>query len=64
MEIKIKMGDDRDFLDALFEIEKYTEKVKLSLIAGGRKYITYILPDEWYESLNKFDKIRIEAFRN
>ena len=64
MEIKIKMSDERRFLDALFEIEKYTEEIKLSSIAGGRKYITYILPDEWYESLNKFDKIKIEAFVN
>jgi len=64
MEIKIKFGNDRAFLDAIFEIEKYTEKVKLSSIAGGRKYIKYILPDEWYESLNKFNKIKIETFRN
>lgn len=63
MDIRIKIHTERDFLDAIYEIEKYTEEIKPKCFPYGRVYVTYIIDDARYEQLDRFDKIKIESFR-
>ena len=63
MDIRIQLKQEREFLDVVFLIEKYHKKLDLSTYRLGKKYVTYIFPNEWFESLNEFDKLQITAFR-
>jgi len=63
MEIKIRLIQERGFLDVVSEIERYNSKLDLSLFPPGRSFVTYIFPDEWYDSLSDFDRLRITAFK-
>lgn len=63
MNIRIKLKEERAFLDVTFEIEKHNSKVNLASSRPGKSFVTYIVPDEWFESLHDFDQLRLTAFR-
>lgn len=60
MIIKIKRIDERSFMDVLYEIDT---NVKFHIEKPGKKYVTYVLNKEWYETIHDFYKRLIEAFR-
>jgi hypothetical protein len=60
MNIKIKLSQERQFLDALHEIDP---DHKVNSCIQKIKYVTYIVPDEWYDNLHDFYKRQIEVFR-
>ncbi|RKR85063.1 hypothetical protein BDD43_5319 [Mucilaginibacter gracilis] len=64
MNIRIMLSKESGFMDLIDELGHNEFQKEINRTGTGKKYTTYILPKEWYDTLTEFSKIRIEAFRS